>query len=88
MADFGDVSQVEAALQGMIAKEWVVQLPREAGKRESRFAHLFSGPVDIAEPVQSVAASGDKERIRELEHEVMILKAEVDRLRQELGQTH
>lgn len=84
LASFTDVRQVEETLQGMVAKELVVQLPREAGKRESRFAHLFSGSIEVVDTVEAMA--DDKARIRELEHEVMVLKEEVKRLNQELQQ--
>ena len=43
---FGDVTEVEAALDGLAAREdgpFVLRLAREPGKRESRYAHLFSG---------------------------------------------
>ena len=84
LAEFADVKAVEAVLQGMAQKEMVTQLPREAGKRESRYAHLFSGDVDVARPVAT--ARDDKARIQELEHEVMVLKAEVERLNNLLDQ--
>ena len=81
LAQFSDVSQVEAVLQDMAEKEWVRQMPKEPGKRESRFAHLFSGDIKVDEaPVE--AKADDKARIHELEHEVMVLKAEVERLNQ------
>lgn len=79
LAQFSGVSQVEVVLQGMAEKEWVVQLPREAGRRESRFAHLCSGPVTDSVSTVSVMAD-DKARVQELEHQVMVLKAEIERL--------
>ena len=48
MAPFGDVSEVEAALTRLSEREdgpFVVRLAREPGRRESRYAHLFSGEV-------------------------------------------
>lgn len=83
LAEFADVREVEGVLQQMVERGLVVQLPREAGKRESRYAHLFSGEVSIVNQADLVA--DDKARIRELEHEVMILRAEVERLNRELG---
>ena len=83
LAEFADVREVEGVLQQMLERGLVVQLPREAGKRESRYAHLFSGEVSIVNQADLVA--DDKARIRELEHEVMILRAEVERLNRELG---
>ena len=82
MAAFSDVKEVESVLQGMVEKKLVVQLPREAGRRESRFAHLFSGEVEVTPTVQ--AATNDRQRIHELEQEVEELKAEVERLRLQL----
>ena len=49
MAPFGDVSEVEAALTRLSHREdgpFVTQLAREPGRRDSRWAHLFSGPVE------------------------------------------
>jgi len=46
MAAFADVSEVEAALQRLMSpNDFVTRLARELGRRESRFAHLFGGPV-------------------------------------------
>ncbi|WP_461536304.1 YceH family protein [Spongorhabdus nitratireducens] len=89
LAKFSDVKVVEQVLQEMIGKELVVQLPREAGKRESRFAHLFSGPVEVSAAVSAQPAAdtgtNDKDKIRQLEQEVEELKAEVERLKAELA---
>jgi uncharacterized protein YceH (UPF0502 family) len=49
MAAFSDVSEVEAALTRLNHREdgpFVTQLAREPGRRDSRWAHLFSGPVE------------------------------------------
>jgi uncharacterized protein len=49
MADFSDVSEVDAALTRLNRREdgpFVTQLAREPGRRDSRWAHLFSGPVE------------------------------------------
>jgi uncharacterized protein len=49
MAPFTDVSEVEAALTRLSRREdgpFVIQLAREPGRRDSRYAHLFSGPVE------------------------------------------
>ena len=78
LAEFVDVKEVDATLQSMSEKSMVLQLPREAGKREARYAHLFSGEVEVVDTVGQSA--DDKLRIQELEHEVIVLKAEIDRL--------
>lgn len=86
LAEFSDVKEVEAVLEKMASREegaLVVKLPREPGKRESRYMHLFSGEVDVesfataAAPVQG----GDNERIEALEAEVSTLKEELAELR-------
>jgi uncharacterized protein YceH (UPF0502 family) len=54
MAPFGETSDVEAALTRLRDRPdgpFVVQLAREPNRRDSRWAHLFSGPV--AESVSS-----------------------------------
>ena len=48
MAPFTDVSEVEAALTRLSDREdgpFVTRLAREPGRRDSRYAHLFSGEV-------------------------------------------
>jgi len=46
MAPIREVGEVEAALERLAAREdgpFVVRLAREPGRRDSRYAHLFSG---------------------------------------------
>lgn len=69
----------------------VVQLPREAGKRESRYQHLFSGEVQLTEMpdhIDSNAEPGetDRERLNRLEQLVNELRLEVDELKAQFGQ--
>ncbi|WP_260261902.1 YceH family protein [Vibrio intestinalis] len=86
LAAFTDVKEVEAVLENMAARSegaLVVKLPREAGKRESRYQHLFSGEVDL-ETLQSAsdaAPVANSSRIEQLEEELSALKAEVAELR-------
>lgn len=61
MAPFSDVSDVEAALTRLSEREdgpFVVRLAREPGRRESRYAHLFSGEVSESATEQVTHASG------------------------------
>ncbi|NOI82081.1 DUF480 domain-containing protein [Vibrio tubiashii] len=86
LAEFSDVKELESVLEKMASREegaLVVKLPREAGKRESRYMHLFSGEVDI-EALASTApapAGNSSSRLDELEQEVASLKAELSELR-------
>ncbi len=86
LADFSDVKELESVLENMASREegaLVVKLPREAGKRESRYMHLFSGEVDIEAlaTVAPTAAGNNNSRLDELEREVASLKAELSELR-------
>src|SRR5580700_4147104 len=55
---FDDLEAVEHTLQHLTEMEWVRKLPRQAGSRESRFAHLLSGEVDFeAEEAASASAN-------------------------------
>ncbi|MEH0688261.1 YceH family protein [Vibrio cholerae] len=94
LAEFADVKEVEALLDSMASREegpLVVKLPREPGKRESRYQHLFSGAVDIDVIHQSpvlAPAAGDSDalqRIEQLEHEVVELKASLEDLKEQLA---
>ncbi|MBN3572149.1 YceH family protein [Vibrio neptunius] len=89
LAEFTDVKEVEAVLERMADREegaLVVKLPREAGKRESRYMHLFSGGVDLeamtAKSASSVQATVNDDRVEVLEQEVAMLKSEMAELRQ------
>lgn len=88
---FGDVTEVEAVLDQLARREdgpYVQRLAREPGKRESRYAHLFSGelPEDMAGAGESAApgsaGSAGSGRLGPLEQRVAALEAEVAALRQ------
>jgi uncharacterized protein len=94
MAAFSEVGQVEAALESLRTREdgpFVVRLPREPGRRDSRWAHLFSGAVAIAaieEEPPAVAFSGVAAempaRLERLEEQVQRLREELDDLKRRL----
>jgi uncharacterized protein len=49
MAPIADGGQAEQILEGLRTREdgpFVARLPREPGRRDSRYAHLFSGPIE------------------------------------------
>lgn len=84
MYEFNDVSEVEQVLQQLATREdgpFVVRLAREPGKRESRFMHLFSGPIDEAPAAPESEDDGDlSARVSALENEVSELKRLVQHL--------
>jgi uncharacterized protein YceH (UPF0502 family) len=85
-----DVTEVEAALDSLSRREdgpFVARLPREPGKRESRFAHLFSGEIAGAEEAENRnSVANEAGTLIQLEQRVAQLEAEMrviaDRLRQ------
>ncbi len=91
MYEFSDMAQVENTLETLASREdgpFVVRLPREPGKRESRYRHLFSGEVEV----QAVASGAVAEpaddlttRVEQLETEVAELKQRLDSLLAHLG---
>ena len=81
-----DRNEVEEILQGLAAREdgpFVVKLPREPGKREQRWAHLFSGEPEVAaEPEsRSETIANGNENLQALETEVATLRQELDELK-------
>jgi uncharacterized protein len=83
---FDDLEAVERTLQHLTEMEWVRKLPRQAGSRESRFAHLFSGDVEFdAVAPEPAAAHGSPpaayDRISALEVQLAQLRREFDEFR-------
>jgi uncharacterized protein YceH (UPF0502 family) len=96
MATVADVGEVETALQALAAHvsgPFVVRLPRQAGTRDSRYAHLLSGdvqgapadePADGPEPAVT-PRSGLTERVQRLEDQVETLQRELAEIRESLA---
>jgi len=95
MHRFEEITDVLAGLQKLMEREpsLAVMMPRQPGTKESRYAHLLSGPVEAAPPTAqpafapayTPAFSGDPAdqdgRIAQLEATVAQLKQELEALR-------
>ncbi len=86
---FEDLSDVQSVLQRLMQREppLVKILPRQPGTKESRYAHLLSGDVEIPESApQAAAGKGpvDSERLAQLEEEVGHLRDEIAELKEQL----
>lgn len=93
MHRFEEIGDVLAGLQKLMEREppLVVMLPRQPGTKESRYAHLLSGPVEAAllapqaAPTYASTYSGDPtnqdSRIAQLEATVAQLKSELENLK-------
>ncbi len=86
------LEEIEQTLHSLSTKDpepLVIKLPRQAGQKEARFAHLLAGEVKIEEldgaaPVSKQSRkSADAERVVSLEHRVETLAAEVESLRRQ-----
>jgi uncharacterized protein YceH (UPF0502 family) len=86
---FDHLSDVEATLQSLTEREGkplVVKLPRQAGFKESRYAHLLGGPIIIEELEAAPGATSQGPRTHSLSERVSLLQTEVEALRRELSE--
>jgi uncharacterized protein len=93
---FADLAEVETTLGGLAGRSdgaLVVELPRQPGRKEPRFAHLLCGlpeiPAEVVEPrVESavLAVRAENERLAQLEEEMDELRQALQALRQEFAQ--
>ena len=90
LAPLHDGVEVETALEDLATRPdgpFVAKLPREPGRRESRYMHLFSGeaPPEIELSAEEAPArAGATERIAALEAAVAELQREVEALKTRL----
>lgn len=91
MCTVGDLAAVEQLLQNLADREesLVVRLPRQPGRKESRFAHLLCGEPDIQQESEQfieparIKVAAENERVATLEAEVAELRDEMEKLQQQ-----
>jgi uncharacterized protein YceH (UPF0502 family) len=93
MAQVSEASEVEAALHNLAQRQegpFVVQLPREPSRRDSRYAHLLSGEVEVSALPTDDAVGHElfepapPSRMEQLEHQVAELRRELNELKASL----
>lgn len=90
MCPLADLAMVEAVLQGLMNPDrpLVCKLPRQAGRKEARFAQLFGGTPEVTEettvPLEParLQVMAENERVAKLEGEVAELRGEMAELKQ------
>jgi uncharacterized protein YceH (UPF0502 family) len=96
MHPLGDIAQTEAVLQSLMdypSSPLAAKLPREPGRRESRFTHLLCGEVvlppeslkQLPEPA-TLAVRAENERLATLEDEVKQLRTEISDIQRQLAE--
>ena len=94
--EFATLDEVEAVLAFLANRPvgaLVMKLPRQAGYKEQRYAHLLAGepaPLPAAESEgrlepATVAVRAENERVAKLELETAALRAEVEELKRQLA---
>ena len=76
---FEDLAEVEGTLDELAESDYLTKLPRMAGRKESRYAHLLAGEVEMETETQrpepaTVIVRAENERITELEEELQKLR--------------
>ena len=91
--DFADNSDVVVALDSLIHREGeslLVKLPRTAGRKDSEYMHLLSGPIDLEAHASQVRAAKPpagsvQSNVAELTERIEKLEAEVAELKLQLS---
>ncbi|HEV2862006.1 MAG TPA: DUF480 domain-containing protein [Pyrinomonadaceae bacterium] len=91
--EFADLAEVETTLDELARRDdgpLVVRLPRQAGRKDSRYAHTLAGVPEVTEETTAEATSeprrragADGERVARLEAEVESLRRDVDDMRRQ-----
>jgi uncharacterized protein YceH (UPF0502 family) len=89
--EFDSLEEVQGVLERLAdpSLPYVMQLPRKAGQKETRYTHLLSGTPDLAQLEQetepSAKPSAELEiRLAKVEEELAQLRADFDKLMKEL----
>jgi uncharacterized protein YceH (UPF0502 family) len=86
MHPFEDAEAVEHAIR-RLPEGTVVEIPRQPGQKESRWAQLLTGPIDVSQLSAAPREAREPlaERVLRLEEELARLRADFDDLRRQLG---
>jgi hypothetical protein len=83
LCEFAGTAEVEGLLQELCAKAehpFVARLPRQAGQKERRYQHLFSGSAAVSSEELSVEVPAPADKLAQLEKRVETLETRVKEL--------
>ncbi len=83
MHPFDDLDQVQSVIDRL--PELITKLERRPGEKESRFAHLLSGPPSVSQLEAETPAPLRHDRITTLETEVAQLRQDLEDLKQQFA---
>jgi len=95
MYPFGELAAVEEVLQELMLRETplITLMPRQPGRKEGRYAQLFSGMPECGEEISDARPEAarqrvvaENERITKLEEEVAALRSDVAGLQQMMAE--
>lgn len=95
MHPFGDLAAVEEVLQELIQRDnpLIAMMPRQTGRKEGRYAQLFSGMPESVEERSELRPEAARQRvaaengrIEKLEEEIAALRSEVAGLQQQMAE--
>jgi uncharacterized protein YceH (UPF0502 family) len=95
MHPFGDLAAVEEVVQELMVRETplITLMPRQPGRKEGRYAQLFSGIPECVEESSEARPEAarqrvavENERMAKLEEELAALRAEVVELQQMMAE--
>jgi len=87
MHPFGDLAAVEEVLQELMQREkpLIALLPRQPGRKEGRYAQLFSGMPDVTVEEHGTSPEAARVRVTAENNRIAQLEAEVTALREEVA---
>ncbi|HKG07848.1 MAG TPA: YceH family protein [Pedobacter sp.] len=91
MYEFESLEEVQTVLEKLADPEYpyIMQLPRRAGQKETRYIHLLGGTPDLTQDERddehySRPANDLEQRLSKVEEELAVMKADFDKLMKEL----
>jgi uncharacterized protein len=87
--EFKELMEVEATLEELATRDTqplVARLPKLPGRKESRYSHLLSGPVEIEVEAAAPRMEAATREVRAENERLAVLEAVVERLRGEVAE--